>query len=198
MSNSLPTDLQQTISSFETEISSIEKQLRPFFAVPLKDVTSQLTPLDEAKLNVITAFAINNLFYMYLKAQGVSTTTHPVKQELERIKLYFKKIRELATGNEPTSRLDVDAAKRFIQHATGKAKENNKENNTPVSQKSKHQADESKKENLENMVATKSKKEKTTAAPSPSSVSESPKKTTPEKRKRDGAEAKKMKKTKNV
>jgi len=64
------------------------------------------------------AYTINTLFYVYLKTQGVSPTNHPVKQELERIKLYIKKMKELTEKKqESTLRLNVDAAHRFIKHS---------------------------------------------------------------------------------
>ena len=44
---------------------------------------------------------------MYLKTQGINPEEHPVKQEIARIQLYFKKLKEkqrkVALENQPTN-----------------------------------------------------------------------------------------------
>merc|ERR1712010_250218 len=90
---------------------------------PLKELSAGLPPLEAAKLSVVGAFAINTLFYIYLKTQGVDPAQHPVIQELERVKGYFKKIREAtagqAAGETKNAHLNVGAANRFIAAALG-------------------------------------------------------------------------------
>jgi hypothetical protein len=57
---------------------------------------------------------------VYLKSQGIDPNEHPVKQELERVKLYVKKIKEITEKekqDKATLRLNVDAAQRFITHS---------------------------------------------------------------------------------
>lgn len=67
------------------------------------------------------AYTVNALLYVFLKTQGVSAKdirqTH-VKQELERVKAFIKKIKdaeELAKG--PKLKLDKDASKRMVHSA---------------------------------------------------------------------------------
>merc|ERR1712205_219242 len=85
-------ELGSQIAALDYGLDGIEKSLAPFFARPLKDAVAELPPLEAAKLHVVGAFAINTLFYIYLKTQGVSPADHPVKDEMERVKGYFKKI----------------------------------------------------------------------------------------------------------
>ncbi|CAH0514906.1 unnamed protein product [Peronospora belbahrii] len=66
-------------------------------------------------------YSINALLFVFMKTQGISSKdirqTH-VKQELERVKAFIKKIKgaeELSKG--PKLVLDKDASKRFIQSA---------------------------------------------------------------------------------
>eukprot|EP00658_Telonema_sp_P-2_P053599 TRINITY_DN4217_c0_g1_i5.p1 TRINITY_DN4217_c0_g1~~TRINITY_DN4217_c0_g1_i5.p1 ORF type:complete len:199 (-),score=72.29 TRINITY_DN4217_c0_g1_i5:263-859(-) len=106
----------------DAALGDVEHQLGPLLNKPLKELASELPALEAAKLHVVGAFAINTLFYVFLKTQGVDPTTHPVKQEMDRVKAYFKKIRQVA-GNAATetqnAQLNVGAANRFIAAALG-------------------------------------------------------------------------------
>eukprot|EP01112_Ceratiomyxa_fruticulosa_P004503 TRINITY_DN1503_c0_g1_i1.p1 TRINITY_DN1503_c0_g1~~TRINITY_DN1503_c0_g1_i1.p1 ORF type:complete len:211 (-),score=44.87 TRINITY_DN1503_c0_g1_i1:106-738(-) len=115
MDKIIPSDVQASLASFEKTLTSLENSLTPFFQETLKEQQSQLEPLDCAKLNVTMAYAINTLFYMYLKTQGIETEDHPVKSELERVRNYIKKIKDISSA--PTIRLNTGAANRFIKHA---------------------------------------------------------------------------------
>jgi len=111
----VPEEVSEVFDKLDSNIKEIEQQLAPFFEVPNQDLEESLSPLEKAKLSIIVAYAINTLFYSYLKTQGISPQDHPVKKELERIKLYIKKLQnvtELQKG--PKSRIDREAADRFI------------------------------------------------------------------------------------
>jgi len=114
-------DPLSTCQNLDAALSAIETHLAPYFAVPREETQATLAPIDQAKLNIVTAYSINTLYYIYLRTRGMNPNDHPVKQELERVKLYIKKIKELAdtpdVPKEPNVRLNVDAAGRFIQHA---------------------------------------------------------------------------------
>merc|ERR1712166_95200 len=111
----------EAVAQLDACLTDVEAQLRPLFSKPLKELAAGLPPLEAAKLNVVGAFAINTLFYIFLKTQGVDPTQHPVKQELERVKSYFRKIRETSSTATPTqnAQLNVGAANRFIAAALG-------------------------------------------------------------------------------
>eukprot|EP01113_Clastostelium_recurvatum_P024601 TRINITY_DN2936_c0_g1_i2.p1 TRINITY_DN2936_c0_g1~~TRINITY_DN2936_c0_g1_i2.p1 ORF type:complete len:199 (+),score=50.94 TRINITY_DN2936_c0_g1_i2:163-759(+) len=111
----LPSDLQSSLASFEKTLSSLEESLTPFFNESLKDQLSHLSPIDAAKLNIVMAYAINTLFYMYLKTQGTDTSDHPVIKELDRVKVYINKVKGLSERQK--LKLNSDAASRFIKHA---------------------------------------------------------------------------------
>eukprot|EP00656_Telonema_subtile_P041170 TRINITY_DN46298_c0_g1_i1.p1 TRINITY_DN46298_c0_g1~~TRINITY_DN46298_c0_g1_i1.p1 ORF type:complete len:194 (+),score=57.95 TRINITY_DN46298_c0_g1_i1:143-724(+) len=115
-------DASTAISTLDACLSDVEAQLRPLFSKPVKELSAGLPPLESAKLQVVGAFAINTLFYIFLKTQGVDPSDHPVKQELDRVKSYFKKIREAsapAARDTQNTQLNVGAASRFIAAALG-------------------------------------------------------------------------------
>jgi len=112
-------ELGDSVAALDETLKSIEAHLTSFFAVPLEEQIQNLDSHEIAKLNIVMAYSINTLFYIYLKTQGVSPVNHPVKKELERIKSYIKKMKELSEKKkqESTLRLNVDAAQRFIKHS---------------------------------------------------------------------------------
>merc|ERR1712196_405219 len=109
-------DPTAAISQLDACVGDIEALLQPMLSQPIKELTGGLPPLEAAKLSVVGAFAINTLFYIYLKTQGVDPAQHPVMQELDRVKSYFKKIREAtggqAAGAAQNAQLNVGAANR--------------------------------------------------------------------------------------
>lgn len=114
-------ELLQTMALFEQGLDQMKAKLEPLLALSSNAVAETLSPLDKAKLHVALAYAINSLCFMYLKTQGVSPASHPVKHELERIKGYVKKLKDIQNSGKPTEqpgmKVNVEAANRFIGHA---------------------------------------------------------------------------------
>lgn len=76
----------------------------------------KFTPLEVAKLDLVCAYSINSLFWMHLITQGVNPRSHDIKGELDRIKSYMGKVREIEDlKNAP--KLKKDAARRFVRNA---------------------------------------------------------------------------------
>ncbi|KAN0030026.1 hypothetical protein ACTA71_008170 [Dictyostelium dimigraforme] len=129
MSSDLPADIKQDITNFENVLDRLELQLEPFFKVPLKEHQGSLTPIENAKLNITVAYALNSLFYMYLQTQGVSPHDHPVKTELDRIKPYILKLKNSTNENsnnteENKPKVDSEAVKRMINNTLSSNKSN--------------------------------------------------------------------------
>uniref|UniRef100_K3WVS7 Nuclear nucleic acid-binding protein C1D n=1 Tax=Globisporangium ultimum (strain ATCC 200006 / CBS 805.95 / DAOM BR144) TaxID=431595 RepID=K3WVS7_GLOUD len=111
----------EAFTSVEQTLAAVEEHLKLFKQDSLENVVAELSPLEKAKVQVSLAYTVNALLYVFLKTQGVSAKdirqTH-VKQELERVKTFIKKIKdaeELAKG--PKLVLDKDASKRLIHSA---------------------------------------------------------------------------------
>ncbi|KAG1706662.1 hypothetical protein DVH05_027514 [Phytophthora capsici] len=111
----------EAFGSVEQTLAAVEEHLAVFKGTSMEDFVSPLSPLERAKVQVSLAYTINALLFVFLKTQGVSAKdirqTH-VKQELDRVKAFIKKIKdaeELAKG--PKLVLDKDASKRFIHNA---------------------------------------------------------------------------------
>ncbi|CAH0479955.1 unnamed protein product [Peronospora belbahrii] len=111
----------EAFDSVEQALAAVEEHLVVLNQTSLEGFVAFLSPLECAKLQVSLAYSINALLFVFMKTQGISSKdirqTH-VKQELERVKAFIKKIKgaeELSKG--PKLVLDKDASKRFIQSA---------------------------------------------------------------------------------
>lgn len=139
-----------TLESFSSAFTKLEDALQPLAGQPLKALQDKLQAgsshaediqanpcegrLDVARLNVSIAYVLLDLFWMHLKLTGQDTVSHPVTKELERVKVYFGKIKQVQAGQDfgssasrasgPTlpgqegrPRVDAAAAGRFIDAA---------------------------------------------------------------------------------
>jgi exosome complex protein LRP1 len=119
----LPEEAATSVAQMSEAVRELETSLLPLLALPPTDINERLNEQDRAKLRLFTAYSINSLFYAYLKSQGEATTAHPVMKELDRVKEYFGKLRDATQNTKvkksiPKSRIDKDAAQRFVKHGT--------------------------------------------------------------------------------
>lgn len=81
-----------------------------------------MSSLENAELQVGLAYAVASLYFTHLLTQGIDPSDHPIRQELDRIQLYFKKVRSAAEEvttrglEQDRVRIDAEAAKRIVQH----------------------------------------------------------------------------------
>ncbi|EME38938.1 hypothetical protein DOTSEDRAFT_97097, partial [Dothistroma septosporum NZE10] len=103
-----------------SNIDDLEQALQPLLQQALSASTSRLPLLDKAKLYILTTYALESILFSSVRLHGVSATTHPVYQELNRVKEYFSKIKNAeeigAGGSARNVGLDKGAAGRFIKH----------------------------------------------------------------------------------
>ena len=115
---------------------SSQETLGPLLGVDgsYRDCADQLDPRQYAQLQAAVAFVLNSSYFMYLRTRGVKTTSHPVRQDVQRISDYFAKIAKagaaekkekegeggaVATDETAGRKLDLPAAQRMIAHAQG-------------------------------------------------------------------------------
>nr|XP_046256939.1 nuclear nucleic acid-binding protein C1D [Scatophagus argus] len=111
-----PHEIDEQLAGFDSSVSSVKTMLEKLISMPRNDLLQRLDPLDQAKLDLMSAYTLNSLFWMYLTTQGVNPREHGIKQELERIRTYMNKVKEL-TDKKKAARLDKGAASRFVRNA---------------------------------------------------------------------------------
>uniref|UniRef100_A0A3Q4AX92 Nuclear nucleic acid-binding protein C1D n=1 Tax=Mola mola TaxID=94237 RepID=A0A3Q4AX92_MOLML len=109
-----PHEIDEQLTGFDSSVASyvLIQQVR----IKLYLIYLQLEPLDQAKLDLMSAYVLNSLFWMYLITQGVNPREHAIKQELERIRTCMNKVKEI-TDKKKAARLDKGAAARFVRNA---------------------------------------------------------------------------------
>ncbi|KAL5387993.1 hypothetical protein PMIN06_012362 [Paraphaeosphaeria minitans] len=116
------TNLPDLTDDLETTIDDLEEALAPILASPLSTLTSTLPTLDKAKLHILTAYTLESLLFSALQASGADAKSHRIFPELARLKTYFGKVTAAEAAGEgkgaagPSTKLDKDAAARFIRH----------------------------------------------------------------------------------
>ncbi|KAK1791450.1 hypothetical protein P4O66_013465 [Electrophorus voltai] len=116
-----PSEIEEYLTGFEFSLSSVQNVIQTLMSVSKGDHV-KLDPLEQAKLDLMSAYTINSLFWMYLVTQGVNPKEHGIKQELERIRTYMNRVKEMA-DKKKAARLDKGAASRFVRSALWDAEE---------------------------------------------------------------------------
>ena len=72
--NDFPAEHVQTVQNFQSSLSELESVLKDLLDVPLSEVheTKATTPLEKARIDIISAFALNSLTWMWLRTQGIN------------------------------------------------------------------------------------------------------------------------------
>ncbi|GBG60556.1 hypothetical protein CBR_g8579 [Chara braunii] len=116
----VPPIFEKSLKEVQTAMADMECHLSTYFAVPQRDLQRHLSPLRRATVHVTLAQAVNVLFCFLLKARGIAMEDSIAKKEMERVRLYAKKV-EAAVDKinhpKPTMMLDLAATNRFIESA---------------------------------------------------------------------------------
>ncbi|KAM3862831.1 nuclear nucleic acid-binding protein C1D [Diretmus argenteus] len=111
-----PSEIEEQLKAFDSSVNSVNTMLQTMMSMPRNDLLQKLDPLDQAKLDLMSAYTLNSLFWMYLVTQGINPREHGIKQELERIRTYMNRVKDI-TDKKAAARLDKRAAARFVRNA---------------------------------------------------------------------------------
>lgn len=109
--------ITQTLEDFSDAVDKIAHATSPLLTT-LQTLRSLSTDdlknfdgLSRARLHVTMAYTVNSLFIMYLRAQGIDPSSHPVSSELARLQDAFLRLRKVEAGrstkHEPPPKRDV-------------------------------------------------------------------------------------------
>ncbi|KIL71579.1 hypothetical protein M378DRAFT_182965 [Amanita muscaria Koide BX008] len=105
------------LSVLASSFDDLEDLLEPLFSQSLPENLMGLESIQQAKLQTLLPYLVYDLIFIYLKTRGIDPKSHPVISELDRVKQYFGKVANAETAPEPATKLDKNAAGRFIKHA---------------------------------------------------------------------------------
>ncbi|KAK6997758.1 DNA-binding protein c1d [Biomphalaria glabrata] len=116
----IPSELKEKLATFDTHLSELEVIFSPILSVNRNTLTETLEPLDAAKTDLVAAYAINSLFWMYMNVCGINPKEHAVRQELGRIQSYMQRVKEIE-DKKKAPKLDKASTKRFVKSALWQA-----------------------------------------------------------------------------
>jgi hypothetical protein len=91
--STIPPKMSARMNSVASQLNDVRNHINPLLKLPIQLTLQKMTPLESARLKIALGFAINALFYIFLKTRGENPTEHPVKKELDRVRAYLKKIK---------------------------------------------------------------------------------------------------------
>uniref|UniRef100_A0A2R5LEL4 Nuclear nucleic acid-binding protein C1D n=1 Tax=Ornithodoros turicata TaxID=34597 RepID=A0A2R5LEL4_9ACAR len=121
-SSDFPAELKERAQHFHNSLKKVRQILEPLLASSLEDATKELTPLDKARLDLSILYAMNSLFWTYLTTVGEDPKEHGIRKELDRIKEYMMRAKQIA-DKAKMPRLDQGAAGRFVRSSLWEPKD---------------------------------------------------------------------------
>jgi len=126
MSNSedFPEELSDIVKNFHGSLGDLKTKLDLMLSQPRSELYDKLDPMGRAKLDLVSAYAINSLFWMLLKTMGENPGAEDVKKELDRVKEAMMRCKEIQ-DRAKRGRVNQGAAKRLVTSGLwepGKAK----------------------------------------------------------------------------
>ncbi|TRY63277.1 hypothetical protein TCAL_04650 [Tigriopus californicus] len=112
-SSDFPSELTGPISDFHGALSQLNAHLDPWLAVGRDELTSHLEPLAQAKLDLVSAFALNSLVWMWMRTQGQDPKESEVKTELDRVKSCMGRLKEIQDRAKRPN-INLPAVKRMV------------------------------------------------------------------------------------
>lgn len=119
----LVAETEKRLSNYRAALGSVEQHLKPLLAKQTNEVLKELNGLEAAELHVALAYATGSLYFGSLQAKGMDPKEHPIMKELERIQLYFKKVKSEAETEKARKAweaqeklsLDQESAQRLVE-----------------------------------------------------------------------------------
>lgn len=93
---------ETSLSKFSHGLDQVEQTLRPVLKsldeLRASGNEEDLDSMSRARMHISLAYAVNTLFCMYLRTQGVDPATHPVSDEIGRVQDAFMQMRKVEAG----------------------------------------------------------------------------------------------------
>lgn len=91
-----------SLSKFQYAFEQLQRTLRPVLSAidTLRSSSNEdeLDAMSRAHIHITLAYAINSLFCMYLRTQGIDPTSHPIAEEIARVQDAFMRMRKVEAG----------------------------------------------------------------------------------------------------
>nr|ACO15600.1 Nuclear nucleic acid-binding protein C1D [Caligus clemensi] len=112
-----PKELKETVSDFHKSLTSSKELLQTL--IERKPNVEELSLEEKARLELVSAFALNSLVWVSLRTKGVNPKDTQMKVELDRIKKGMLRLKDIK-DKARRGKINIPAAKRFIKAGIGR------------------------------------------------------------------------------
>lgn len=93
--------IKKFIDSLDGSIDDLHLKLQPIITKSLDEVVSNVqSPVEKIELYNNYSYVLVSIIVAYLRSSGIDTTDHPIMKELDRVKLYMKRHKDLVTQDD--------------------------------------------------------------------------------------------------
>ncbi|ONI32926.1 hypothetical protein PRUPE_1G394400 [Prunus persica] len=120
-SSIVPDSVMESVKRTLSHVEEVGLHFHQVLSLSDPDLLAESPPLERAQSLLLLARATTTLFTVRLRCSGVDPDDHPVKSELERLRLYQEKLQRFVDLSKaplrPSTTLNYQAATRFIEHS---------------------------------------------------------------------------------
>ncbi|CAD7091535.1 unnamed protein product [Hermetia illucens] len=120
------TNFVNKVTNISATLDKIEESIQQMLEV--RDY-ERLSTQEKVKYDLYLSYAINSLYWMYVKIQGMDPNNHDIKHELSRVRQAMMRDKALHDRNTIRPVLDQGAAGRFIRHGLHKKRQDDENQN---------------------------------------------------------------------
>lgn len=112
--------IKKFIDSLDGSIDDLHLKLQPIITKSLEEVVSDVqSPLEKIELYNNYSYVLISIIVAYLRSSGVDTTNHPIMKELDRVKLYMKRHKDLITLKDESDAATIQNTKEYLLKTLG-------------------------------------------------------------------------------
>ncbi|ODM98232.1 Nuclear nucleic acid-binding protein C1D [Orchesella cincta] len=112
---SLGEDVKNQVKQVDEALVRMDDFFGNLEDIDYDSVKNSMSPIERATYDITISFAINSLFWMYMRSFGEDPTNHKIKEELDRIKQQMRR-RQLITDKAKRPQVDKEAVNRMVRH----------------------------------------------------------------------------------
>lgn len=110
------------VKSLDSAADLLKLKLKPVLSKSLEElVATTSNNVEKIKIYNSYCYILISVIFAYMKSIGINTDKHPIMKELNRIKVYMKRLKDHETNanKQDTSKQDAENAKKFLQNTLG-------------------------------------------------------------------------------
>ena len=126
-SNDFPKELVTPVANIHSTMKDLDEILKTGQEIPLQDLIEKnnLNSIEKAKLDCVSAFALNTLVWTWIRSKGENPKEVGVKFELDRAKQAMFRLKQIQ-DKKKRNPVDSQAAKRLVKGSLWVPKDDSK------------------------------------------------------------------------